>query len=247
MPVRGKTTKAGKADNAYVIGVDGCRAGWAVVHLNLCSNRARGFIVERFDAILRLDAAMVIVDMPIGLADSGRRPCEALARQKLTPGRTSSVFTSPRRPMLGFATYAEANMWGKAQQAKGGLSKQAWMIAPKIRELDAAITPADQTRLGEGHPEVAFARLKGGPCVFAKRKPEGQRERLALLQRAGINNAEEIFELLRGEHGAKAVARDDVYDACVLALTAKARLNGKAWRLSDDARDARGLVMEIWG
>jgi predicted RNase H-like nuclease len=194
-----------------------------------------------------MDAAMTIVDMPIGLADADRRHCEFLARRKLTPGRTSSVFSSPRRPMLGFASYAEANAWGKAQQQNGGLSKQAWMIAPKIREIDDVITPADQARLGEGHPEVAFARLKGGPCAFAKRKPEGQRERLQLLKRAGVTNAEDIYLALRAEHGGQAVGRDDVYDACVLALTAKARLENRALRLSDDARDARGLLMEIWG
>lgn len=221
------------------------------MQINLCDKpgerRARGFIVERFDAVLAMNAAMTIVDMPIGLADSGRRHCETLARQMLKPGRTSSVFTSPRRPMLAFASYADANAWGKAQQAKGGLSKQAWMIAPKIREIDAAIIPADQTRLGEGHPEVAFARLKGGSCDHPKRTPQGQRERLLLLNRAGIANAEDIYLGLRADHGAKAIARDDVYDACVMALTAKARLDGEALRLSDDMRDARGLVMEIWG
>ncbi|WP_395076358.1 DUF429 domain-containing protein [Hyphococcus sp.] len=247
MPARNKTTAAGNAYTTYVMGVDGCRAGWAVVQINLCDNSVSGFIVERFDAVLKLNAAMTIVDMPIGLADAGRRHCETLARQKLTPGRMSSVFSSPRRPMLNFETYAEANAWGKAQQQKGGLSKQAWMIAPKIREIDAAITPDDQARLGEGHPEVAFARLKGGPCTHPKRKKEGERERLTLLERAGINNAEDIYQALRAGHGAKAIARDDVYDACVLALTAKARLANTAWRLSDDARDARGLVMEIWG
>lgn len=247
MPAREKTTKAGKDRGACVAGVDGCCAGWACVQINLCDGAASGFILERFDEVLKLNAAMTIVDMPIGLAEAGQRHCETMARRKLTPGRTSSVFTSPRRPMLNFATYAEANAWGKAQQQRGGLSKQAWMIAPKIREIDDAIAPTDQARLGEGHPEVAFARLNGGPCTHAKRKPEGQRERLVLLQRAGISNADDIYQALRAEQGAKAIARDDVYDACVMALTAKARIDGIAWRLSDDARDARGLVMEIWG
>lgn len=233
---------------AYVLGVDGCKAGWAAVRVNLCDNRATGFIADHFAALMgETGCEMLIVDMPIGLADEGRRVCEKEARQKLKPKRTSSVFTSPRRPMFDFETYEEANAWGKAQQQNGGLSKQAWMIAPKIREIDAAITPGDQQRIGEGHPEVAFARLNGGPCLHPKRKPEGQAERRAILSAAGIANAEEIYQSLRADHGAKAIARDDVYDACVLALTARARLEGTAWRLGDGAHDRRGLVMEIWG
>lgn len=235
----------------FVLGVDGCRAGWAVLRLNLYDNAVSGFLAPDFAGLLNgagAGAAMIIVDMPIGLAERGRRGCEALARDRLKPGRTSSVFTPPRRPMLAFKTYVEANAWGKRQEAKGGLSKQAWMIAPKIREIDAAIAPADQARLGEGHPEIAFARLNAGrPCAHSKRKREGEAERRALLARAGVANAEEIYLTLRAAHGAAAVKRDDVYDACALALTAKARLEGTATRLTDGARDARGLIMEIWG
>ncbi|WP_165793680.1 DUF429 domain-containing protein [Hyphococcus luteus] len=251
MPSPDRTTRKRAGASEFVLGVDGCRAGWIVARLNLSGMSANGFIAMSFAEILNgagAQAAMIMVDMPIGLADSGRRACEGLARRRLKPGRTSSVFTPPRRPMLNFDAYEEANAWGKRQEAKGGLSKQAWMIAPKIREVDAAITPADQARLGEAHPEVAFARLNDGrPCAHAKRRQEGEEERLALLTRAGFSDAEDIYQALRKEHGAKAVKRDDVYDACALALTAKARLEGKAVHLSDGARDARGLVMEIWG
>ncbi len=247
MPMTPKTTAAGIGCNAFVLGGDGCRAGWVAVRVNLCDHQASGFIAERFSELIAEKCAMLIVDMPIGLATEGRRDCERQARRKLSPGRTSSVFSSPRRPMLEFASYQDANAWGKAQQPKGGgLSKQAWMIAPKIREIDAAISPADQARIGEGHPEVAFARLKGAPCAHPKRTAQGANERLDLLMRAGVSNAEEIYQSLRAQAGARAIGRDDVYDACVLALTARARLDGTAWRLGDGARDARGLVMEIW-
>lgn len=251
MPSPPKTTGTRKTAQEFVLGVDGCRAGWTAVRLNLHDKGVSGFLAPDFAGILSNEgagAAMTIVDMPIGLAERGRRGCETAARRMLSPKRTSSVFTPPRRPMLGFETYEEANAWGKRQEAKGGLSKQAWMIAPKIREIDAAITPADQARLGEGHPEIAFARLNGGrPCAQPKRTPEGEAERRALLSRAGIANAEDIYLALRAEHGARAVKRDDVYDACALALTAKARIERTAIRLGDGCRDARGLVMEIWG
>lgn len=245
-------TMTGNQPKAYadkcVLGVDGCRKGWAAVRVNLCDNTVSGFIAETFAEILAInDAAMTIIDMPIGLADEAARACETMARKRLSPLRHSSVFPSPKRMMLSFATYEEANAWGKQHIGKG-LSKQAWMITPKIREIDNAIGPGNQARLGEGHPEVAFARLNDAkPCTWPKRKTEGQAERRALLHQAGLTVAEEIYQSLRTEHGGNAIARDDVYDACVLTLTAKARLENKAWRLGDGARDARGLVMEIWG
>lgn len=207
------------------------------------------FVAPDFKALRGMaPAAMTIIDMPIGLADAGRRACEAMTRQKIGP-RRSSVFSAPRRPMLAFSDYAQANEWGKRQGKAlgGGLSKQAWMIVPKIRDIDAVITPADQDYVGEGHPELAFWRLNGGaPCRRPKREKEGAEERRALLDRAGIADAAAHFDALRKRYG-RGVALDDVYDACVLALTAEARLNGEAVRLSDGARDARGLVMEIWG
>lgn len=244
-------TAAGNQQARFVYGVDGCRAGWVVARLNLYDNQLSGFVADRFETLLQDDhakAQMIIVDMPIGLATEGKRACEAMARAKLKPLRHSSVFSSPPRPMLGFETYAEANAWGKAQQHGGGLSKQAWMIAPKIREIDNAVTPTLQARIGEGHPEVAFLRLnKGAPCVHPKRTEAGQQERRRLLQQAGLPYAERLFEDLRQKTGAKGLARDDVYDACTLVLTAKARLDGGAIHLTDNAKDDRGLLMEIWG
>lgn len=241
-------TMKGKEPREFVIGADGCRAGWVAARINLCDNGIEVFVSEKFQSLLDLNARMLIVDMPVGLADCGPRACEAMARARLKPLRHSSVFSSPRRLMLSFGSYEDANAWGKAQQEKGGgLSRQAWMITPKIREIDDAISPADQRRLGEGHPEIAFLRLNGGaPCRSAKRTKEGQAERERLLKAAGLSAPRKLYEGLKKDYGAR-VGVDDVFDACVLALTAKARLAGEALHLTDGARDARGLLMEIWG
>ena len=243
------TTKGNNAPK-YVLGVDGCRAGWVAVRRSIDGDSTGAAIWPDFATLMReaaTNAAMTIVDMPIGLADKERRTCEKLARQLLKPKRTPSVFSSPLRPMLNFATWEEANCWGKNLGPGMGLQKQAWAITPKIREIDDAITPQDQMRLGEGHPEIAFWRLNGGaPCDHPKRKPEGAKERRNLLARNGFANAEELFVKLKEIVG-RGVARDDVYDACALALTAEARLIGMAQHLTDGSRDARGLLMEIWG
>lgn len=242
-------------DRGFVLGVDGCRNGWVAAILDTRSTIVNAAVVPDFRTLLARffdAAAMIIVDMPIGLKDEGRRACEALARRRLGAGRASSVFPAPRRPMLSMRDYADANAWGKAQGAAhgGGLSKQAWHILPKIREIDDAIAPAHQERLGEGHPEIAFYRLNRlSPCTHGKRSAAGRSERLSILERHGVANAAALVIEARAQAkliGAS-VAHDDVYDACVLALTAKARLEGRALRLSADERDARSLMIEIWG
>ncbi len=236
----------------FVIGIDGCRAGWVVIQMDCNTRIIDGFVASTFADIYNgpaRTARMAIVDMPIGLATTGRRACEKQARKLLSPLRHSSVFSSPRRTMLDFDNYAEANAWGKQQgpNGGGGLSKQAWMIVPKIREIDRVITPIDQNRLAEGHPEVAFWRLNGArPCQNPKRKQEGANERLAILNAHGLSGSDDLFRKLKSTIGT-GIARDDVYDACALALTAKAKLTNNAICLGDGTRDARGLKMEIWG
>lgn len=241
--------------SGYVVGVDGCRAGWIAARLSLKTGALSAHFAQTFETVLATarDARAIMVDMPIGLPDAGKRACERDARRLLRPLRHASVFSPPRRPILDFADYAAANAWGKAQafletgtETGGGLSKQAWMIAPKIREVDAALSPASQAQVGEAHPEVAFWRLNGErPCRWPKRAPEGRSERKALLWRSGLS-PDDLFDALREEAGGGA-GLDDLYDACALALTAQARLDGGAVRLGDGARDSRGLVMEIWG
>ncbi|MEM9705353.1 MAG: DUF429 domain-containing protein [Pseudomonadota bacterium] len=242
-------TNGGKASSPFVLGVDGCRAGWVCVRRPLKGGAASVSVWPSFQTLFdgpgRL-AVSIMVDIPIGLVDEGRRGCESLARKALSPKRHSSVFPTPLRGMLDARTYEEANAFGKARGA--GLPKQTWFILDKIREVDAAISKHDQTRLSEGHPEVAFSRLnKGAPCDHPKKTALGFAERLRLLQENGLRNGERLCDQARAIAGAKGVAKDDVLDACVLAIAAKARLSDEAIRFSDDARDARGLLMEIWG
>ncbi|MEM8987167.1 MAG: DUF429 domain-containing protein [Pseudomonadota bacterium] len=238
--------KRSRISNRCVAGVDGCRAGWVAVLL-YGNNAVDVVMVNAFAELLQnhLAAADAIaVDMPIGLATRGRRGCDALARKALGRGRSSSVFAAPRRGMLACATYEEANAFGKAQgaDAGGGLSKQAWHILPKIREVDEAIQPSDQMRIFEAHPEAAFLRLGEG-VPPPKKTPEGRQARIGILTNHGLD-AKAILQKL-GD--AKGVATDDALDAAALALTARDRLSGTAKRYSDEIRDARGLVMEIWG
>ena len=233
----------------FVLGVDGCRNGWICASLSINGGELAVSHFERISQVLNHfgDAAKLIaIDMPIGLAAMGTRKCEIDARKFIGP-RRMSVFASPRRPMITMATYEEANAWGKTQTPSAGLSKQAWNIIPKIREVDDFITPALQTRIFEAHPEVAFTRLAGAPCAFSKRTPDGKKEREEILAQTGLRpTAGALFHALKRVSNAKA-GIDDILDACVLSLTARDRLFDKAIRFGGDARDEQGLVMEIWG
>lgn len=206
-----------------VAGVDGCRAGWAVA-LADGATIIDVRVVPRFDDVLAIGGEAIAVDMPIGLPDVGPRACDVEARRRLGR-RRSSVFPAPLRPMLEASTYADA-------LAIAGLSKQAFHLLPKIREVDAAMTPRRQRTVVEAHPELCFARRIGAPCRAPKRTAEGRAERRAVIG----------FDLDRPPPGA---AWDDVLDACVLVDTARRLLSGDVERLGDGARDARGLRCEI--
>jgi predicted RNase H-like nuclease len=224
-----------------IAGVDGCRGGWAVAVLNLETGARSLHLAPRW-ADLPADLAIVCVDMPIGLAERGSRGCDGLARAFLPRGRKSSVFPAPRRPMLAFDSWADANGWGR--QAEGiGLTIQAWGLIAKIRELDAALGPADQARVRESHPELAFHRLGGGAPLPPKRKPAGQAARRALLEAEGFHDLDDWL----GRYPRALMQADDVLDACACLVTARRVARDEAIRLpAEPRRDARGLAMEIW-
>ncbi len=225
-----------------VAGVDGCRAGWlAVLASHEGSNLAITLSACWPDLPLS-HAALVGVDMPIGLAERGPRACDSAARRLLPRERKASVFAPPRRAMLARATWAEANALGRRLDGKG-LSRQAWTLVPKIRELDRTLGPADQARIREVHPELVFLRLNRGRALARKRTPDGRTLRLRLLGRAGLTG----LEALLARVPRRDARPDDVLDAAACALAARDMLSGRATRLpSEPPLDARGLRMEIW-
>ncbi len=253
-----------------VAGIDGARGGWIVV-----TAPARGRLspvsVELWprlaDLLVAPDAPdQIAVDMPIGLldvAEPGGRACERAARALLGP-RRSSVFSAPARATLAAHTYAEALMLNRSGGGPG-LSRQAFHLLPKLRELDAVMTPQLQARVREAHPELAFARRAApdasleasleasyeaslgarplAPLSHPKRTRAGRDERQALLQAAGVDLAALAAPSLRRAQAAP----DDILDAAVLMLVARDLHAGVAHNTLDGAatRDGRGLAMEI--
>jgi predicted RNase H-like nuclease len=181
-----------------------------------------------------LDA--LAIDMPIGLPATGQsaRACDSAARRLLGP-RRSSVFPTPARACLGATSYRDACERSFAAVGKQ-LSIQAFHLLPRVQEVDDAMTPDLQDRAVEAHPELAFARLAGHPLCHPKRSPAGRDERRDVLAAAGLRVP--VSRLV-------GAAPDDVLDAVVLTLVARAVVERRAERLGDRTRDARGLRMEI--
>jgi predicted RNase H-like nuclease len=121
------------------------------------------------------------------------------------------------------------------------LSKQAFAILPKIREVDSVMTPELQQRVREMHPEVAFCVLNGGPLVHRKKTQQGQQERLEILARYGV-----VLDPYRerGRLGASRVGVDDLIDAAVGLVTAL-RIQSNRANVLGGTLDAKGLRMEI--
>ena len=221
-----------------VAGIDGCRAGWVMVRRDAAGRFDAPLVVASLDDLPATD--MTVIDIPIGLPESGRRACDLAARAMLGP-RRNSVFTGGRRPLLAMASYEAANAWGKRDGE--GLTRQMWNILPKIREVDDWITPARSRTFREGHPELAFAGAAGRPMAHYKKTPEGEAERLDAL--ADFIDPATILEWLGKARGSGA-ARDDIVDALALCRSAARVLLGCHGQLPEDPpRDARGLPMEM--
>ena len=176
------------------------------------------------------DLAVIAIDMPIGLSDDGPRACDIAARRLLQPHGTR-VFPSPPRVSLGHVDdYAAACAAAIAATGKS-LSKQTWNLLASIREVDAI---ADDPRIVECHPELAFALMQGHPVDERKKTVEGRARRL---------------DLLRGwlpDLGDPAYG-DDGLDALACAWSAARIATGKALTLpaGEVPRDGAGRPMRI--
>ena len=231
------------------IGTDGCRAGWFCVILD--DGGGWSFCVApdaRAVGELAVAAASMLIDIPIGLPDAGPdgRLCDRQARQLLGRGRASSVFSAPARGTLAATSYPDALELNR-QATGSGLSRQAWNIVPKIREIDTLLCDNRELRgvLRECHPELCFRALNGNRAMqYNKKKVNGQQERLAVLERC-FPHCHALFEQVCGAFLRRQVARDDILDAMVCAVTAKYGYGRYQTVPASPARDRQGLPMEI--
>ncbi len=222
-----------------VVGVDGARGGWVVAELCEASGPSIRFepSISSVTNRLRLGTlAAAVIDMPIGLSLDGVRPADTLARARLGE-RRSTFFPTPVHAVLEHDSWEAANAASRSASGKG-LSKQAWNLVPKIRELDTTWSEDISGLLLEGHPEVSFAQMAGTPVLSKKATADGQHERIELL----------IANLSRDAGGVVDNCprswRVDAVDALAIAWTAKRFVNGEALHLGGQI-GAKGRPMQL--
>ena len=228
------------------IGIDACRKGWFAVFID-CQDDWKIDIYKTISDFGKAfqKAAVIFVDIPIGLPDTGPRCCDRQTRQLLRQ-RRSSVFAVPCREALAAKAYRSAVRIN--QQVLGvGISIQTWNISLKINEVDRWLRhkkPARQ-QMRESHPELCFWAMAGGrPMVYAKKKPQGSVERWVILNRI-YPQTEAVVELALSSFRRKDLARDDILDAIALAVSARCPAESIKTIPADPPRDKKGLPMEI--
>lgn len=219
-----------------VLGVDGFKGGWVAVVLH------DGAFVEaasvRFVAELAArftDAAMIAVDIPIGLSPIGSRPADLAAKAFVGP-LSSSVFLCPARAAFDELTFDGALAKARSIHASG-FSIQTWALKERIVEVerDAARDP----RIVEVHPEVSFAAMNGRPLRARKKTWNGQLQRRHLLEAHGISLPNHLAGV--GDE----VPVDDLLDAAAAAWSADRLALGMGQSLPATAADA-GAGGRIW-
>src|SRR5580765_5130103 len=132
------------SDALWLVGVDGCRNGWVAAFVRPSGTDVRVRVVSAFADILAAPErpGIVAVDMPIGLPErvgpGGRGPESAV--RPLLGQRQSSVFSVPSRGAIYADDYrAACRIAAETSDPPRKVSMQLFMIAPKIREVDAVL------------------------------------------------------------------------------------------------------------
>jgi predicted RNase H-like nuclease len=239
----------GLTGESYV-GIDGCKKGWIAITL------AEGvrWRVDVFETIAEMwtvckNARLILVDIPIGLPDRTTpddRSCDKEARHLLGHKRGCSVFPAPCRPAVYANGYDHAS---KITEDITGiqLTRQAWGIVPKIRQVDQFLESkmSSRAKIREIHPEVCFWAFAGGkPMLHRKSKHEGFSERMDVLLSVYPCTAE-IVDYALNRFLRRDVKRDDILDALVAALTASMKRRGLSYIPEIPEHDSRGLPMQM--
>ena len=165
-----------------------------------------------------------MIDIPIGLPDSGSRLCDQKAQDRLG-NRSSTVFSVPRREVVETDEYDIAR-----ELNNGSLGSQSWWLFPRIREVDVFLqcNPTALEKTYESHPELCYYEL-AEEQLDSKDTESGIETRLAIIDNITGDLPDfhnKVSTVVRDrEDGAEwhdrisKNRRDDVLDAAILAVT----------------------------
>ena len=228
----------------FTVGIDWMNPFWLAVELH-----GTTITHHRFSDISQIceaysDADAVLIDIPIGLPESPEqailRP-DKEARAYLPACRKSTIFPVPCRQAVYAQTEAEANFLNNTVLSRR-LSKQSYSFSKMIRQVDEYLDRSLEwkNRLLESHPEVSFQILNGGRGLTnSKKTPEGQTERIRILQDYGINPIPHLSKF-------SAETQNDFLDALSLAVSAQLGLQNGFVSIPECPKcDHRGLKMQM--
>jgi predicted RNase H-like nuclease len=211
-------------------------------------------VIPRFAEILeaRENPSVIAVDIPIGLSERtgyGGRAAENAVRP-LLGARQSAVFSVPSRAALAAEDYRSACTIALAtSDPPRKISKQLFMIAPKIREVDACLRndAAAAARVFEVHPEAAFWRLNGQHALAEPKKVRGKPYEPGLALRRKLLVVAGLPRHIVEGGPPPGAAPDDLLDALACAAIARRIHAGLAKPFPDPPPlDSYGLPMAIW-
>lgn len=227
-----------------VIGVDGCKGGWLACSLS--GNQAKVEIFNNWSQLMHKhqDSSRILVDIPLGLSDKYfKRTVDRTLRSALHE-RKSSVFTPPCRAAVYAHSYEKALEKNRAVTGKG-ISKQAYFLSPKIRELDDYLGKKihQWPHCYESHPELNFQLLNGNKALENNKKiNEGRSERWEIIN----HHHPKLAKAIQSEwttYPKSFWQEDDLLDAACLAIVA----GQKHLHFIEDTgqKDHRGIMIKI--
>ena len=239
-----------------LIGIDACPGGWCSCiqsgpdDLDIRFTNAIGSLLEEHPD------AMIAIDIPIGLPDKttgmepGIRQCDKEARRLLGFPRSSSVFSSPVRPLLDIEEKDIAKAHREASSVTMSISdrkvsRQTMNILPRIREVDDLLQNSSQLRerIFEVHPELIFMEINGEAIDESKRTVEGRARRMDCLHQVfGPGAVESCVAMIEGT----SIKLDDLMDALACCWSAARIARGEHHELPARPEfDSTGLRMTI--
>jgi predicted RNase H-like nuclease len=220
-----------------VIGVDAYPLGWVAVELRDGLFFRASLAATLYEIVTNSSGAAVIgVDVPLGMLPDRWRAADAAAADQLGP-RRSSVFRVPPRTVWQQPDFASANRVCR-ELTGSGLSRQSWALRPKLLEANT-IWERHPGLLFEAHPEVSFRTMAGAPLTYAKKTWSGQAKRRELLLKNGIKLPDQL-----GPAGQ--APPDDVLDAAAVAWSAHRMATGAAGSHPSPPEESNGTKIAIW-
>ena len=220
------------------IGLDGFSRGWVAVTID-GDQRTISFHGDIADALARpFDRAGI--DIPIGMTEDGECARDRRPRRS-TRLPSTRLFTGARRWLWQEFRDPDAANREALRRGQTRVSRQLWHLGNKIMEVDAFVRANPARDIREVHPELVFLRLNGGTPLPRKKSEEGDALRRRLLKRSGFREIDRWLTEVRIGTGAK---RDDVLDACAVALAAH-QPSGCVPE-GPQPLDGHDLPMQIW-